>query len=82
VRGWRGRKVEFPLSWISEAEYEAKWRDLDQLVGTTDPVLALPNPKASRYLNDRIAFGEITNMRGELMRGDKYAKTIEIRSLY
>lgn len=82
VRGWRGRKVEFPLSWIRETEYEAKWRDLDLLVGNTDPVLAIPNPKKSIYLNDRIAYGEIASMRGEVMRGDKYARTLEIRSLY
>lgn len=82
VRGWRGRNVEFPLSWISEAEFEAKWRDLDQLVGTTDPVLALPNPKASVYLNDRIAYGEIVDMRAEMMRGTKYARQITVRSLY
>lgn len=82
VVGWRGRNVEFPLSWITEAEYEAKWRDLDQLVGLTDPVLALPNPKANVYLNDRIAFGEIGSARGEIMRGDRWLKSLEIRSLY
>lgn len=82
VVGWRGRAVDFPLSWISETEYEAKWRDLDQLVGQTDPVLAIPNPKVSQYLNDRIAYGEVTDMRTELMRGTKYARSLTIRSLY
>jgi hypothetical protein len=82
VRGWRGRRVEFPLSWISEAEFETKWRDLHQLVGTTDPVLALPNPKVSRYLNDRIAYGDIVTARDEHVASNKYNKTLEIRSLY
>lgn len=82
VRGWRGRNVEFQLSWLREAEYETKWRDLDQLVGLTDPVLALPNPKASVYLNDRIAFGEIGAARSEIARGDRWMRSLEIRSLY
>ena len=82
VLGWRGRTVDFPLSWINEAEYQAKWSVLDQLVGTTSPVLAVPNPKANAFLNDRIAFGCITNMRGEVMRGNRYSKSIEIDSLY
>lgn len=82
VRGWRGRKVEFPLSWVSEAEYEAKWRDLQTLVGSTEPVLALQNPKSSIYLNERIAYGTIQSDRGEMMRGEKYAKTLDINSLY
>lgn len=82
VRGWRGRRVEFPLSWLREAEYEAKWRDLDHLVGTTDPVLALPNPKLNAYLNDRIAYGHISQARSEMMRGDRYLRQLEIDSLY
>jgi len=82
VNGWRGRMVDFPLSWLREAEYQAKWSDLFGRVGTTDPVLALPNPKAHAYLNDRIAYGHITSMRDELMRGDRWAKTIDIASLY
>jgi hypothetical protein len=82
VVGWRGKSIDFQLSWLNEAEFEAKWSDLDTLVGLTYPVLAIPNPKANLYLNDRIAFGEITNMRGENMRSAKWQRTLEIRSLY
>ncbi|MES2903279.1 MAG: hypothetical protein V4696_03760 [Pseudomonadota bacterium] len=80
--GWRGRQVDFALSWLSETEYETKWSRLDQLVGTTFPVLALPNPKANLYLNDRIAYGHITGMRGENVRDAKWSKSLDIASLY
>lgn len=82
VHGWRGRMVEFGLSWLREAEYHAKWSDLEALVGGTAPVLAIPNTAANQYLHDRIAFGNIEQTSGELMRGDRYGKTLEIRSLY
>jgi hypothetical protein len=80
--GWRGRSLDFGLSWLSEAEYEAKWSDLDQLVATTDPVFVLPNTKANAYLHDRIGFGTIENMRAENVRSSKYARSLEIRSIY
>lgn len=82
IVGWRGRQVSFALSWLNEAEFEAKWSDLDVLVGNSLPVLALPNPKANLYLNDRIAFGEITSMQSENVRSAKWGKSIEIRSLF
>lgn len=82
VRGWRGETIDFPLSWLKESEYETKWSDLMQLVGTTEPVLAIPNPKSNVYLNDRIAYGVIADARDENMRSDRYAKTLTIASLY
>lgn len=82
VRGWRGKTIDFPLSWLRESEYETKWSDLDQLVGTTDPVLAIPNPKSNVYLNDRIAFGTIVDARAEIQRGDKYLRSLTIASIF
>jgi hypothetical protein len=82
AKGWRGRTLDFELSWLTEAEYEAKWRDLDQLVGTTDPVFVLPNPKANAYLHDRMGFGDVTQMRAENVRSSRYVKSLEIRSIY
>lgn len=80
--GWRGRQVDFQLSWLSESEYETKWADLDQRVGQTNPVLALPNPKANAWLNDRIAYGCISGQRSENVRAAKWSKNLEIQSLY
>jgi hypothetical protein len=82
TRGWRGRQVDFGLSWISEAEFEAKWQDLDLLVGGTDPVFVLPNAKANPYLHDRMALGAIAQTRAEVMRSSKHQRTIEVSSIY
>lgn len=82
VRGWRGKVVDFSMSWISETEFQAKWADLPGLVGTTKAVLAIPNSKRNIHLNDRIAFGNITQMRGENVQSFKYSQTIEINSIY
>jgi hypothetical protein len=82
VRGWRGRAVDFQLSWLSEAEFEAKWADLDRLVGTTEFVWILPNSKASPYRHDRIGLGTIEQMRAENVRSSKFLRTIEVRSIY
>lgn len=82
VHGWRGRAVDFQLSWLNEADYQAKWADLDRLVGTTDPVWILPNSKASPFRHDRIGFGTIEQMRGENVRSSKFLQTIEVRSIY
>lgn len=82
VRGWRGKIVDFAMSWLSETEFQAKWADLPGLVGTTKAVLAIPNSKRNIHLNDRIAFGNITQMRGENVQSFKYSQTIEINSIY
>lgn len=82
IRGWRGRGFSLGLSWLSEAEFEAKWSDLDMLVGTTDPVLVVTNPKANTYLNDRIGYGEITDMSAENVRSSKWNRSLTLRSLY
>lgn len=82
TRGWRSRSVDFELSWLTEAEFETKWSDLWHRVGTTDPVLALPNSKQNVYLNDRVAFGNISSMRSENVRSSRYIQSIEIASLY
>lgn len=82
VRGWRGRTVDFQLSWLNEADFEAKWADLDRLVGTTDVVWILPNSKASPYRHDRIGLGVIEQTRAENVRSSKFLRTISVKSIY
>lgn len=82
VSGWRGRVVDFGLNWLREAEYHAKYADLAGLVGRTDPVLAVPNSKQNVHLNDRIAFGPITESREETQSGRHYSKSFTIDSIY
>ena len=82
VRGWRGKTVSFSMSWLSETEFQAKWADLPGLVGTTKSVLAIPNSKRNIHLNDRLAFGIITQMGAENVQSFKYAQNLEINSIY
>lgn len=82
VRGWRGKTVSFSMSWLSETEFQAKWADLPGLVGTTKSVLAIPNSKRNIHLNDRIAFGNITQMGAENVQSFKYSQNLEINSIY
>jgi hypothetical protein len=82
VRGWRGKIVSFAMSWLSETEFQKKWGDLPGLVGTTKSVLAIPNSKRNIHLNDRIAFGNITQMGAENVQSFKYSQSIEINSIY
>lgn len=57
--GARGRTVDFDLSVLSEAQYEVEYGDLNQRVGSTEPVLVLPNSKQNAFLHDRILYGPI-----------------------
>lgn len=82
VVGWRGRSLDFELSWLSEAEYQAKWSDLEMMLGLTTPVMVIPNSKQNQYLHDRIGFGAIRSTRSEVMRGDKHLRQITVDSLY
>jgi len=82
VQGWKGRKVDFGMEWLSETEYQAKWADLEQLVGTNKPVLAIPNSARNEYFHDRILFGYLTSIEGEHTRARRYAKSFSMLSYY
>ncbi len=82
VPGWRGRTVDFDMSWLSEAEYQAKYAMLPIEVGRTKSVLAIPNSKRNIYLNDRIAFGPITDFRGDNPASSKFNAGFSIDSIY
>ncbi len=62
-RGARGRRIDFDLSRMSEAQNETIYQDLGRKVGLTDPVLVVPNSKTGAFLHDRIAYGALTSMR-------------------
>jgi len=82
VPGWRGKTVDFELSWLTEREYQTKWADLPTLVGTTKPVLVIPNSKRNIWLNDRIGYGTITDYRAENTQGSRYTASIAVNSIY
>jgi hypothetical protein len=82
VTGWRGRTVDFEMSWLSEAEYQTKWSDLPVRVGKTKSVLAFPNSKRNVHLNDRLAWGPITEWRGENVQSSRFTQSVAIDSAY
>jgi hypothetical protein len=82
VTGWRGRTVDFEMGWLSEAEYQTKWGLLMRQAGKTKSVLAIPNSKRNVFLNDRIAFGPITDQRGQTVAGRKLSFSMTIDSIY
>jgi hypothetical protein len=61
--GWRGRKVDFEIALMTEAQWETQFADLRWKIGLTDPVLVVPNTRASAFLHDRILYGPITQQR-------------------
>jgi hypothetical protein len=82
VYGWRGRSVDFEMSWLRESEYQTKWAPLLTTVGKTKSVLALANGKRNVWTNDRLAFGPITDIRGEVQQSSRHVMGIAIDSLY
>lgn len=60
IPGFRMRKVSFDLSFITEAQFETRYRDLGWRVGSTDPVLVVPNSKAVAFLHDRLLYGALS----------------------
>lgn len=82
VEGWRGRSMDVGFSWLSEAEFEAKYQYIDALVGGTKPVLLIPNAKPNAYFHDRMGFGNLEQSRAEVMRSSKHQRTLELRSIY
>lgn len=80
--GWRGRVLDLELSWLNESEYQTKWSDLDTLVGLSKPVLVIQNAKRNVWMQDRMGFGELSQMRGEIQRGDRWLKRMECKSIY
>jgi hypothetical protein len=82
VLGWRGRTVDFDLSWLKEEEYQAKWADLPTLVGKTQPLLVVPNSKRNIWLQDRIGYGVITDWRGQNIRSSRWSASFAIDSIY
>lgn len=58
--GLRGKRVDFEISMLNQLQFETLYGDLPRLVGTTSPVLAVPNSKAGTWLHDRILYGVLT----------------------
>jgi hypothetical protein len=81
VSGARGRKVDFDISMLTEAQFEISYGDLGQLVGSTDPVLVVPNAKANAFLHDRILYGALTSNRIVNPASPYYTRTFSVESI-
>lgn len=80
--GWRLRREEFEIAAMREGEYQANYEDLDQRVGTTEPVLVVPNSKEGQYLHDRILYGTLgQGSRSSNLRGPLFTKSFSVDSI-
>jgi hypothetical protein len=79
--GWRGRRVEFEIALMTEAQWETQFSDLSRKIGLIDPVLVLPNTRAGTYLHDRILYGPLTQQRGTLPYSPRFTQGFTIDSL-
>jgi hypothetical protein len=80
VAGFRGRKVDFEIAAMTEAQHEAAFADVAQRVGTSEPVLILPNSKAGAYLHDRLLFGNLTANR-QTNSNARFTRALSIDSI-
>lgn len=60
VRGFRGRKVDFEVSAMTETTFETTFGDLFPRSGYTEPMLVIPNSKSGPFLHDRMLYGNVT----------------------
>lgn len=79
--GFRGRKVEFEISVMTEAQWETQFSDLRQRVGLTDPVLVVPNSRAGAFLHDRILYGPLSTSRVTHPYATRFSQQFSIDSL-
>lgn len=81
VRGHRGRTVDFELSVMTEAQYESQIEPLRWMVGTTEPILVLPNSKAGPFLHDRLLYGQLAASRASNPFSPRFTQPLKIDSL-
>lgn len=79
--GARMRRVDFDLSVMTEAQFETNYADLWHLVGSTEPVLCVPNTKANAFLHDRILYGPITGGKIVNVASPVYTRGFTIESI-
>ena len=80
--GARMRREEFDISAMDEDDFEKHYRDLRWRVGSTEPVLIVPNSKEGQYLHDRILYGTLNpSSRHTNMRGKLHTQSFSIESL-
>ena len=79
--GMRGRRVDFDISMLTQAQYEDIYSDLWYRVGTTEPLLVVPNGKEGAFLHDRILYGVLRTYRASNPASPVYSLALSIESI-
>src|SRR5207245_2485388 len=79
--GWRGRRVDFEIAFMTEAQWETQFADLRSKIGLIDPVLVVPNTRAGVFLHDRILFGPISAQRATQPYTPRFTQGLTVDSL-
>ena len=79
--GARLRQIDFDLAMLTEEQFETQYADLWYRVGTSEPVLVVPNSKPGTFLHDRIAYGAIRSMRSLNPASPRFTQSLSIESL-
>ena len=79
--GARHRRVDFDISMLTEAQFEANYADLDWRVGQTEPLLVVPNSKAGSFLHDRILYGPMRGGKIVNPASPRYTRGFTIESI-
>jgi hypothetical protein len=79
--GFRGRRVEFEIALMTEAQWETQFADLRQKIGLSDPVLVVPNTQTAAFLHDRILYGPLATLRAQQPYAPRFSQQFAIESL-
>lgn len=79
--GWRGRRVEFEIALLTEAQWETQFADVSRKVGLIDPVLVVPNTRTGAFLHDRILYGPLSTQRAQQPYTPRFTQGFTIDSL-
>lgn len=79
--GLRGKRVDFEIAMVNQLQFETLYADLPRLVGTTSPVLVVPNSKTGAFLHDRILYGVMVGGRASNPASPVYSRTFTIDSI-
>ncbi len=79
--GFRGRRVEFEIALMTEAQWETQFSDLRWKIGLTDPVLVVPNTRAGAFFHDRILYGPLSTNRASQPHSTRFTQQLVVESL-
>lgn len=79
--GFRGRRVEFEIAVMTEAQWETQFSDLRHRIALSDPVFVLPNTRDGAFLHDRMLYGPMASLRTMQPYSPRFSEQFAIESL-